>query len=441
VALSSTFRTPIDWRTAVPPLRPPLAAVIPGMDVVALGGAVLVAQLKTVGLLYGLAAFGVLTATGSHRARINPRLGDDLPWLLGRLTAPLIVVTPFAPDAEVGRFVSLMPIAVGLVVAGRWLSYAVVRAARARSFVQEPTLVVGAGTIGVRLARTLEDHPEYGLIPVGFLDSFEEPSELPILGPLEDLEIVVLRHRVRRVVVAFGAKREPELLEVLRACDRLPVEVHIVPRFFELGTAKASRFTDDVWGIPLVRLRRSALRTSAWRIKRLFDFVLANVALIVSTPVFLLAAVAMRLSSPGPVLFRQERIGQRGQPFQCLKLRTLREGTDAWTVPDDRRTRVGDILRRTGLDELPQLINVLRGEMSLVGPRPERPFFVDQFQQGIPCYADRHRVPVGITGWAQVNGLRGDTSIEERTVFDNHYIENGAGAGEQMREGRGGDVG
>lgn len=202
----------------------------------------------------------------------------------------------------------------------------------------------------------------------------------------------------------------------------------MMPRFFELGVAKEGPFTDDLWGIPLVRLRRSALRTVAWRTKRAFDLTIGSILLIVSLPLFAAAAAAVRLSSPGSIFFRQQRIGQRGEIFELLKFRIFLVNRDAdttWTVTEDeRRTTVGRLMRKLSVDELPQLINVMRGEMSLVGPRPERPYFADQFRVAVPGYDDRHRVPAGMTGWAQVHGLRGDTSIKDRAVFDNHYVEN-----------------
>jgi exopolysaccharide biosynthesis polyprenyl glycosylphosphotransferase len=166
----------------------------------------------------------------------------------------------------------------------------------------------------------------------------------------------------------------------------------------------------------------------AWRTKRVFDLILGSVLVIACAPVFAVAALAVRLSSPGPIFFKQKRIGQRGEVFELLKFRTLYVNEDAdttWNVGrDERRTKVGRLMRTLSIDELPQLVNVLRGEMSLVGPRPERPFFVDQFRVAVPGYDDRHRVPAGMTGWAQVHGLRGDTSIKDRAVFDNQYVEN-----------------
>jgi exopolysaccharide biosynthesis polyprenyl glycosylphosphotransferase len=185
--------------------------------------------------------------------------------------------------------------------------------------------------------------------------------------------------------------------------------------------------TDQIWGIPLCPVRRSVLHTTAWRAKRGFDVVLAGAALVLSAPLLGLIALAVRLSSPGPVLFRQCRIGQDGRRFDLLKFRSMRvdhDGATSWAATAEHQTTVGRWLRRTSLDELPQLWNVLRGDMSLVGPRPERPLFAERFSADIAGYRDRHRLPVGLTGWAQVHGLRGDdTSMTERARFDNSYIE------------------
>jgi exopolysaccharide biosynthesis polyprenyl glycosylphosphotransferase len=433
VAISSALRDleRVEWRTTIRPPRPPLAAVIPGFDAAALAGAtILVDHADLLGIAYIAVTFCVLMAAGTQRTRINPRLSDDLASLVGWLSLPVLLVAPLTrSDAALGHFVRIVPAAMALVVAGRVVAYTAIRETRARGLIHEPTLIVGAGKLGVKAAQTLLDHPEFGLVPVGFLDSFEDDGlPVPILGEVHALTSIVREFGVRRVIVAFGATREPEMVPIIRTCDRLPVEVHVMPRFFELGVSKEGAFSDDLWGIPLIRLRRSALRTAAWRTKRAFDLVVASAALIILSPVLGLAALAVRLSSPGPVFFRQKRIGQRGEVFECLKFRTLPVNNDSdtrWTVDDPgQRTRLGTLLRRTGIDEIPQLLNVVRGEMSLVGPRPERPFFVDQFRVAVPGYDDRHRVPQGMTGWAQVHGLRGDTSIEERAVFDNHYVEN-----------------
>jgi len=400
------------------------------VDALALAGAAaLVGHLDLLGLAYCLLTFLVLNAINDRSPRINPRLSDDVGWLLGQVAIPLLFVLPFAEmDRGIGRFLMIGPVAAALLLVGRALSYGLIRAARAQGLVFEPTVIVGAGAIGVQVAHVLQEHPEYGLVPIGFLDSIEDGDlPLPVLGESRSLETVAREFAVRRVIVAFGATREPELVEIIRACDTLPVEVHLIPRFFELGMAPEGALTDDLWGIPLRRLGRTALRTAAWRIKRVSDVVVGSLGLVITSPLFLFGAIAVRLSSPGPIFFRQKRVGRRGEVFELLKFRTMRENDDsdtAWSVAeDDRVTRIGRFLRRTGIDELPQLVNVLKGEMSLVGPRPERPHFVDRFAVTVPRYEDRHRVPVGMTGWAQVHGLRGDTSIPDRVRFDNYYIE------------------
>jgi exopolysaccharide biosynthesis polyprenyl glycosylphosphotransferase len=432
MSLPKTVESPLRlrWSSVAAPARLPLEAITPSLDAITLFvAAVVVNRFGGLGFVYTALAFCFLTTMGTQRARINPRLSDDVMPILGMLAFPLLVVAPFAAsDSQLGGLVRIVPAAILLVLLGRGVSYKLTRDARARGFVREPTLIIGAGTLGAQAATTLQDHPEYGLVPVGFLDSFNEDDlPLPILGDVHELDQVVKDLRVKRVIIAFGATREPELVPILRACDRLPIEIHVMPRFFELGVAPEGPNTDDLWGIPLMKLRRSALRTVAWRTKRMVDLVLGSILLLLSSPVLLACAAAVRMTSHGPVFFRQERVGQRGENFQLLKLRTLRANVDSdttWSVGNDRRrTAIGRFLRRTSLDELPQLINVVKGEMSLVGPRPERPYFVDQFRVAVPGYDDRHRVPAGLTGWAQVHGLRGDTSIKDRARFDNHYVE------------------
>jgi exopolysaccharide biosynthesis polyprenyl glycosylphosphotransferase len=314
------------------------------------------------------------------------------------------------------------------MLVGRMTSYAFVRQLRRRRLLFEPTLILGAGTVGEELARILLSHSEYGLRPVGFLDEFEDVEALPVIGSLAQLDDALEEHAIRRVVIAFGATSDPDLVPIVRSCDSHAVDIHVVPRFFELGLASTGRDVDSIWGIPLLRLRRAALRSGAWQVRQAFSVILAALGLVLLSPVYGAVALAVRLSSPGPILFRQRRIGQDGRLIDVLKFRTMRVNKDSdttWSVKSDRRiTPIGRLLRATSLDELPQLINVARGEMALVGPRPERPHFVDRFEANVHGYRFRHRVPVGVTGWAQVNGLRGDTSIRQRARFDNQYIEN-----------------
>ncbi|MHB8340659.1 MAG: exopolysaccharide biosynthesis polyprenyl glycosylphosphotransferase [Mycobacteriales bacterium] len=405
--------------------------VVPGLDLVGLLLAVVLAGALVPAAPGALTYVGltclVLLGTGAERPRINPRLGDDVAGILGRVAVPLL------PAALIGNPQATVRVAVfagALLLVGRFASYAVVRLVRRRGWITEHTLIIGAGEVGAEVATMLQQHPEYGLVPVGFLDSFDDIGlPLPILGDATDLYEVLERESVRRVIVAFGFAPDPELVRVLRACASEQVDVHVVPRFFELGVNARTPFNDDLWGIPLMRLRRAALQTAARRTKRAFDVLMVGGLLLVGSPVMAGCALAVRLSSPGPVFFRQKRVGQHGRVVEVLKFRTMRESSDSdtrWGVDqaDSRVTSVGRFLRASSLDELPQLLNVLRGEMSLVGPRPERPVFAERFAMEVPRYDDRHRVPVGITGWAQVHGLRGDTPIKERARFDNSYIEN-----------------
>jgi exopolysaccharide biosynthesis polyprenyl glycosylphosphotransferase len=279
----------------------------------------------------------------------------------------------------------------------------------------------------------LVECPKYGLDPVGFVDS--RPSHIdpellpaPVLGGYERLGKLIREHCARDVIVAFGGVRESDLVDVLRSCDRLDVEVFLVPRLFELHAAR--REMDEIHGFPLIRMRRAAFRRPSWRLKRLIDIVVSVVALVIVSPVLAVCALAIRRESGPGIIFRQERVGLDDRPFEMLKLRSLKpvdetESQTNWNIKHDGRLGpVGRFLRATSLDELPQLWNILRGDMSLVGPRPERPHFVEEFSRHIPRYTARHRVPAGLTGWSQVHGLRGDTSIEERARLDNYYIEN-----------------
>jgi exopolysaccharide biosynthesis polyprenyl glycosylphosphotransferase len=412
------------------------ALLVPAVDgLMMLGGLTLVALLDGIGvagICFAIVVFLTLAVTGTQQPGINPRVGDELPGLVERMGiafATTAVPATLATDsAQALRGLTRVAAAViVLIPIGRALSYSMVRSARTRGHMQEPTLIVGAGRVGAQIAAILREHRDYGMRPIGFLDSHQGTGlSMPILGDARALVSTIEHNHVTKVVVAFGAMPAAGMVQILRDCDRLPVELYIVPRFFELGVAPAF-FADDVWGIPLIRLRRPALRPSGRVPKRALDIVVSALGLVLGAPVLLAAAFAVRCSSPGPVLFRQKRVGVDGELFEVLKLRTLTLNGDSdttWSVADDdRTTRVGSILRRTGIDELPQLINVLRGEMSLVGPRPERAYFAKHFSLEVPHYDDRHRVLGGITGWAQVHGLRGDTSIDDRARFDNQYIE------------------
>jgi exopolysaccharide biosynthesis polyprenyl glycosylphosphotransferase len=390
---------------------------------------VLVGNTSALVLAYVPAVLACLAFSGGFRNRMSLRALDQMPWFAGRLAVPLLGLAPIALIAtgEVTALLTVALIGAGLLCVGRIGTYAALRIARRHGHLLESAVILGAGEVGAELARAFRDFPEYGVVPVGFLDCVTGNLPYPVLGDMDQLDALLREHDVRRVVVAFGPARESELVSVLRIAVTHDTDVHIVPRFFDVGVTPTGPDTDDVRGIPLYRVHRAALRARAWYAKRVVDVVVAGSVLLLAAPVLALVALAVKLSSPGPVFFRQKRIGQDGREIEVPKFRTLRVNFDSdtqWNVEGDSRlTHVGRLIRRTSIDELPQLWSVLKGDMSLVGPRPERPFFVRRFTADIHGYGDRHRLPVGLTGWAQVHGLRGDTSIEERARFDNQYIE------------------
>jgi len=394
-------------------------------DAVALAaGATTAGTLEPSAVAFAAVAFVALRRT-SHVAAIVPRVVTDLPSLLVRLAVSFLVVYPFASDADIDRLTRAAVTSAALVVTGRAAVCAGIRSARERGLLEETILVVGRGDEAERLLQRLRKHPEFGLRAMD-LPSARPDADLAATNGVAEVETAVRRHRVTRAVIVPSRLGDDRTGHVVHALGHLGVETYVVARPFDLVAAQRGR-VEELWGVALLRVRSAG--EQRWRrlAKRSFDLVVGGLLLVVSAPVLAIAALAVRLSGPGPVLFRQQRIGQHGRPFEILKFRTLAvngESDTAWSVDDDAlSTPVGRFLRRTCLDELPQLLNVVRGDMSLVGPRPERPYFVQRFRLTVPGYDDRLRARPGITGWAQIHGLRGDTSIEERAEFDNVYID------------------
>jgi exopolysaccharide biosynthesis polyprenyl glycosylphosphotransferase len=388
---------------------------------------------------------GFLWLRGMYRPRLKLELLDDLRALIAVTSLSAMVVLSMRvlfTDAAVDAAEVLRPwaFATAYVAAGRAALYWSQLAARRAGETTKPTLIVGAGRIGRLTARRLIEHPEFGLQPIGFLDKepLDDAAELglPVLGSSWDLERIVQEYGVQQVIMTFSTAPHGVLLRLVERCEELGVEVALVPRLFEKMTDRLR--IDHLGGLPLLSARRPDPKGWQFAIKYAADRVIAAVLLVALLPVLAVTAVAVAVSLGRPILFRQARVGRDGRRFAMLKFRSMRL-TDARTSDffevgvdtapggvegEDRRTRLGGFLRRSCLDELPQLINVLRGEMSLVGPRPERPEFVRLFEKDIHRYADRHRVKSGITGWAQVTGLRGKTSLSDRVEWDNYYIEN-----------------
>ena len=355
----------------------------------------------------------------------------------------LRILFPGEVDDLASQSLRLLAFSAVYVAAGRVaLDWALLRGRRDGDLAK-PTLIVGAGRIGRLTATRLLDHPELGLKPVGFIDKepLDEPGlPAPVLGASWDLERLIEQHGVEHVVITFSTAPSEVLLRELQRCEELGVSVSLVPRLFESVTERLT--VDHIGGLPLLSTRRADPKGWQFAVKYLVDRAVAAVLLLLTLPVLAVAALAVRLSVGSPVLFHQRRVGLDGREFDMLKLRTMSgtptdgEADSDWAreqlgeqdgpieLRPDRATRVGRFLRALSIDELPQLFNVLVGEMSLVGPRPERSHYVRLFEEKVYRYGDRHRVKSGITGWSQVNGLRGKTSLSDRVEWDNYYIEN-----------------
>jgi exopolysaccharide biosynthesis polyprenyl glycosylphosphotransferase len=402
---------------------------LPIADSLALAAAAISSGAGRPAAIYSLAVLVVLSAGGLHRLRICLRVSDQVGRILAAVALPLLLLLPFLPAAGAARLVLL---SAGLVIAFRLVTCAALRAAHRRGLLTEPTLVVGAGTFGAYLAGQLASHPELGLAVRGFLDDGPARRDLaePTLGRPQDLARVVTALGIRRVIVCFGDGRDEDLVPILRASAGLPADVCVVPRLHEVGLAIPRGCLDEIWGIPLIPLRQLGRGRAGQGLKRAFDVAAATVMLVTALPLLLVLAIAIRLTSGQSPIFAQLRVTGNGRQARVLKLRTViaapataGDGDTRWAVDPAQVGRLGRVLRATHVDELPQLVNVLRGEMSLVGPRPERAYFADRFARQIPRYGDRDRVKAGLTGWAQVHGLHGDTSIAERSRFDNAYVE------------------
>jgi Undecaprenyl-phosphate glucose phosphotransferase len=315
---------------------------------------------------------------------------------------------------------------VGLLVARR-LSWACIRTLRSHGYNQCFAVIVGAGRVARKTARALRKASWMGIKNVGFVEERSGlSSDLDLLGGFADLPELIRKYNVRHVFIALPLGRYDDARRVFDILSQSLVEVRLVADVPNL--AGLSLTTTNLDGMPLIGLRESPHFGLNIVVKRAMDVALSLVALVVLSPLLALIAALVKLTSPGPILFWQERCGLNGRPFHMLKFRSMRVNAEAetgavWAQKNDgRRTRLGTLLRQTSLDELPQLINVLRGDMSLVGPRPERREFIGKFTRTIPNYMARHCVKAGITGWAQVHGWRGNTSLRKRLQYDLYYI-------------------
>lgn len=398
-------------------------------------------------ILYVPVVIVMLALRSVYRRRLNRRFLDEIGPIettVG-LASMFLLSLMLATNPVERNGTTLMKIwvcAAVLMPFGRLVRATIQRGLRRRSHLVSPTLIVGNGRVAGQIINRLLAFPEYGLLPVGILDAepwLQLPGNprppLPYLGSPEHIDEAIAKTRAEAIVICFSRSQDELLTPVVRTAHLHDLRVWVVPRMFDVIGERMR--VEHVGGLPLLSLPHTDPRGWQFTVKHIFDRVASALGLLAISPLLVTLALLVKISSPGPIFFRQPRVGRDGKVFDCLKFRTMREPTPAeagfqpreGAAPGgvegvDRRTRIGTIMRATSLDELPQFFNVLRGEMSLVGPRPERPEFVDLFEAQIKRYGERHRVKSGVTGWAQVHGLRGQTSIADRAEWDNYYIEN-----------------
>jgi exopolysaccharide biosynthesis polyprenyl glycosylphosphotransferase len=413
------------------------------------------------GLVITLVFIGIFYSGGMYTNRGSRTLEDDLLGLFkGVVLGSLLVLALafFLRGMTYSRsFFGLFFLSTfAFLTFGRVVMRLLFRTALQQDLPRTRVLLVGVSPMRRRILRLLRDLPGLPMDPVGWLEvpgdkrpgdsgsesdeghsvldasgrrpKEAEPLSLPCLGSIKDIRDQVLENEIDLVLLTVSFEQLPLVSKVSASLANLNVDLQFVPDLLALHTSRM-RLT-EIGGIPFISVREEALSGVDRVVKRSFDMVATGLGLLLLLPLLLLLALLVKLSSRGPVFYKQARVGRDGREFEMLKFRSMR--TDAeqktgpvWTTEDDPRvTPIGKVLRRYSLDELPQLWNVLRGDMSLVGPRPERRVFVEKFSQEMPRYFERHRVQSGLTGWAQVHGLRGNTSISERTLYDLHYVEN-----------------
>jgi exopolysaccharide biosynthesis polyprenyl glycosylphosphotransferase len=400
-------------------------------------------------VVFGAFVIGLFALRGMYGERLHFEMLEDLRVVVvGTTLAAMGVLTlreMFGNPADLAaQTIRMWAFAAVYLAAGRVaLHWSRAQAYRHGESLR-PTLIIGAGKIGRLTAKRLLEHPEIGLKPIGFLDKDPMVHEdgslpVPVLGASWDLERVAAQHEVEQVIITFSTAPHEVLLRLVQRCEELGLQIAFLPRLFEKVTSRLT--VEHLGGLPFISARPVNPKGIQFAVKYAADRFVAALLLLLTLPLIAAAAVGIVVTLGRPVFFRQVRVGRDGRTFEMLKFRTMTPSRSSADIelraldlpPDtapggvegnDRRTKLGAALRRSAIDELPQLINVLKGEMSLIGPRPERPEFVGLFEQSVYRYAERHRVKSGVTGWAQVHGLRGKTSLSDRVEWDNYYIEN-----------------
>ena len=347
----------------------------------------------------------------------------------------LIAITYLSKRFEFSRlaFFYSWGMAIGGLFLVRFFARKTLRLLRKKGYNQRFALMAGTGELAQKVLKKIEFYPELGIQVVGFLTRKAEEvgkkiKNIPILGIYEDIDMILEKNRVDIFFIAISINEYDCFESLIKKVQGYLSEIKVIPASYEFLSLRGG--LDELGDLPLVGLSSSPLYGWDRVYKRTFDLVFGTLILVIVSPIMLLISLLIKLTSQGPILYSQERVGMDGRTFHMVKFRTMKVDAEKETGPvwakenDPRRTKIGTFLRRTSLDELPQLLNVVKGEMSLVGPRPERPNFVKEFKNRIPSYMLRHRIKAGMTGWAQVNGWRGNTSLEKRIEHDLYYIQN-----------------
>ena len=447
-AVVTALPVPVPERS--PLRRWTLHALLVDLAMLALANAIFLADGAGFGVAllvtFDVLVVGLVAGMHGYAKRLRLEALDDLRLTFTSTavaTMAIVTIDALRSTDEPGVYpaLRLWLLATLLLAIGRLGHNLIVAWRRSSSRTAATTIIVGAGRVGRLTAIRLLDHPEFGLRPIGFLDA--EPMEisgrplsLPVLGTSGNLARVVAAQGVECAVVAFSTDSHDNQLDLLDECERLGIRALVVPRLFERVPSRLQ--VTHVGGLPLLELQPTSPHSIQFAVKYAIDRLAAFALLVVLSPLLVVLAASVALSLGRPILYRQDRVSLDGRRFNMLKFRTMlhapvndprEERFDPELAPggvegEDRRTPVGSFLRKWSLDELPQLVNVLKGEMSLVGPRPERPGYVEYFREHVRRYDGRLRTKAGITGWAQIHRLRGQTSIADRVEWDNYYIEN-----------------
>lgn len=382
--------------------------------------------------------FLLYSAFSLYSSRRTKPLSVEISAIISCNAISSIILTLFLYVAKIMHFSRYVIILfaffnIVLTLCSRLTIRAILATYRKKGYNKRFCLLVGTNELSRKFIEKTRNHPEWGYEITGVISEEEFCQQnfwgISILDYIGNLEHILSNQYFDFVVVALSPQDYMYVNKIIPICEKCGTRILIVPYYTEYIPSKP--LIEDLDGLPVIDTRYIPLDFPVYQItKRVFDILFSLVAIIIFSPVMLVAAILTKITSPGPILYKQERVGKNQKPFYMYKFRSMRvqtkeEGQTIWTTKDDpRKTKWGDFMRKTSIDELPQFFNILMGTMSVVGPRPERPFFVSQFKESIPRYMVKHQVRPGLTGWAQINGWRGDTSIEKRIEHDLYYIEN-----------------